>query len=69
MLSDDPDHLFDLYTSIIHDNKASDQYAIIVELKSQIASLKDQINALNEELKLYNKAQEIWLSDKAGMEN
>jgi hypothetical protein len=39
MLSTDPDHLFDLYTSIIHDNKASDQYAIIVELKEQITSL------------------------------
>tara|TARA_B110000285_G_scaffold211477_1_gene254183 strand:+ start:228 stop:398 length:171 start_codon:yes stop_codon:yes gene_type:complete len=56
MLSTDPDHLFDLYTSIIHDNKASDQYAIIVELKNQIESLRDQINALNEELKLYNQA-------------
>jgi hypothetical protein len=33
MLSDQPEHLFDLYTSVVHENDYQDQYHVIAGLR------------------------------------
>lgn len=68
MLSDKPEHLFDLYTSVVHDNDQADQYELIVELREKNVVLQKQIEVMYGELELCHSANEIWQRDAKALQ-